>query len=581
MHTHALSAFFASLLLASSAGAIPTSSSSTSSSLATSTNGAPIVDLGKYGKYKGTVQNNGTVHAWKAIPYAAPPIGDLRFKAPRALAKQNSTVQDVSADFEGHPTACVQFGTTSFVGVNASPGQEDCLKLWIWAPADVKKGDKLPVQVYSHGGGMQNSQSPNNDFGDWVGQDKGFIAVNANYRLGALGFYNSEGAQYEGETANVGLLDSRFAVDWVKENIAKFGGDPHNIAISGQSGGGGTIMTQLVLYDGKKPNYQKAIPRSIQNYAAYPVEELTTRNDAFAASVNCTDSVSTKDGAKKQLACLRRLSSETIRLAALDFSKTKQDNGFSWPGWLPSIDGKTLTDQPVRLFRDGKVAKVPVISAHVTNEIVRLNPHPNSNFTALIETTIGADVTPELATEMLRVYPEPIVNASVDTNTYSNADDRAYTFLNENAANGGAFMVARGVAKIGQPSWMVRFNSPEPVPTYPDWYGASHSSDNYYLQNATTTMNATQVAVAEEWRAYISSFLKHSNPNKARLPSSPKWHTASTDFRYLPRLVVSQQLALTANESLPTTSGMEIVPANEWDRLKWWMSEEVVGLSRQ
>ncbi|KAM0746592.1 alpha/beta-hydrolase, partial [Meredithblackwellia eburnea MCA 4105] len=151
---------------------------------------------------------------WKAIAYAAPPVGNLRFKAPRPLASQGTKVQDVSQDFDGVVTACVQFGTTSFVGVNAGPGVEDCLKLWIWAPAGAKEGDNLAVQVYTHGGGYQNSQSPNNDFGDWVGQDKNFIAVNANYRLGLLGFWNSQGILDEGEDGNAGLLDSRFAMEW-------------------------------------------------------------------------------------------------------------------------------------------------------------------------------------------------------------------------------------------------------------------------------------------------------------------------------------------------------------------------------
>ncbi|KAJ6566979.1 Alpha/Beta hydrolase protein, partial [Mycena capillaripes] len=154
------------------------------------------------------------------IPYATPPVGTLRFKVPRPLPPQNSTVQDVSEDFDGDITACVQFGTASFVGVNAGPGVEDCLKLWIWAPASTKEGDNLAVQLYSNGGEYQNSQSSNNDFSDWVGQDEKFIAVNANYRLGQLGFWNSQGSLNEGE-ANVGLLDGRFAVEWVVKHISK------------------------------------------------------------------------------------------------------------------------------------------------------------------------------------------------------------------------------------------------------------------------------------------------------------------------------------------------------------------------
>ncbi|KAJ7670315.1 hypothetical protein B0H17DRAFT_948886, partial [Mycena rosella] len=92
------------------------------------------------------------------IPYVTPPVGNLRFKAPRVLVTQNTSVQDESQDFDGM--------TASYVGVNASPGVEDCLKLWIWAPAGAKEGDNLAVQVYTHSGGYQNSQSPKNAFSD-------------------------------------------------------------------------------------------------------------------------------------------------------------------------------------------------------------------------------------------------------------------------------------------------------------------------------------------------------------------------------------------------------------------------------
>lgn len=125
-----------------------------------------------------------------------------------------------------------------------------------------------------HGGGYQNSQSPNNDFSDWVGQDKKFIAINANYRLGLLGFHNSQGVLNEGGMANAGLLDARLAIEWAVKNVEAFGGDPSNIAISGQSGGGGMTMDQLVLYDGKKPPFAKAIPRSVQRHQAWTVQDL-------------------------------------------------------------------------------------------------------------------------------------------------------------------------------------------------------------------------------------------------------------------------------------------------------------------
>ena len=97
------------------------------------TTSGPIVDLGSAGRYRGVIQNNGTVASFKGIPYAQPPVGNLRFKGPKALSAQNSTIVDVSDD----AIRCVQFDGGSagnIVGVKAGPGQEDCLKVWIWAP---------------------------------------------------------------------------------------------------------------------------------------------------------------------------------------------------------------------------------------------------------------------------------------------------------------------------------------------------------------------------------------------------------------------------------------------------------------
>ncbi|ORY92750.1 Alpha/Beta hydrolase protein [Leucosporidium creatinivorum] len=542
----------------------------------------PIVDLGSAGRYLGTVQNNGTVHSWKAIPYAAPPVGDLRFKPPQPLVKQNSTLVDVSQDFDGVPTACVQFGTTSYVGVNAGPGQEDCLKLWVWAPAGAKKGDKLAVQIYTHGGGYQNSQSPNNDFSDWVGQDKKFIAINANYRLGLLGFFNSQGVLNEGGMANAGLLDARLAIEWAVKHVEAFGGDPSNIAISGQSGGGGMTMNQLVLYDGKNPPFAKAIPRSVQRAPAWTVQDLIGRNDAFAKSVNCTDPSSTRAGAARQLRCLRALSAETIRLAALGFATTTDSNGFSWPGWLPSVDGKSISQQPTYLFRAGKFANVPILTGHVTNEFARLVGALPTNFTTLARSTIGSDVTPALVETLDRVYPAPIANYSYNTNTFQDAQHRGLALMDENGFKCAAPMIARAARKRSQTAYEFRFDANQPG--VPEYLGSTHSSDNWYLQNATSTYapNATMLAVAHEWRAYVASFIRHSDPNVEKLSTSVSWPQTSADGRYEPRMVLSYaQHSAPHLAEAPTNSGMELMDTAEWDRCAWWTEDEVVKITKQ
>ncbi|BGP40220.1 hypothetical protein JCM10449v2_004178 [Rhodotorula kratochvilovae] len=166
---------------------------------------------------------------------------------------------------------------------------------------------------------------------------------------------------------------------------------------------------------------------------------------------------------------------------------------------------------------------------------------------------------------------------------FKDLDHLTYDFMNDDLANSGAWMVAHGGAARGEPN-----------PKYKGWYGASHSSNSALLpfaslspdeltrlENQTALMNTTEAAVAHAWRAYVSSFLKHDDPSKARLPSSPAWHPATSSFRYLPWMVISQALAAGANTSAPTTSGMEVWPANEWDRQAWWHSEEVVKITRE
>lgn len=132
---------------------------------------------------------------------------------------------------------------------------------------------------------MQYSAAPNNDFSDWVGQSQNFIAVNVAYRLGALGFM----AHSSLPSANAGLLDQRMGIQWVKQNIAAFGGNPDDITIMGQSGAGYAVVSQLALYDGDNQGlFQKAIPRSVQRSPMFPVDELTDRNAEYFRLLNCT-----------------------------------------------------------------------------------------------------------------------------------------------------------------------------------------------------------------------------------------------------------------------------------------------------
>ena len=262
----------------------------------------------------------------------------------------------------------------------------------------------------------------------------------------------------------------------------------------------------------------------------------------------------------------------------------------------------------------------------------QLNPHPMANFTS----TIGPGITTSLLQELERIYPAPIQNASANTNTYLTTDTQGWALGNDYTFTGAAFAISQAYKKHGLGSWYYRFDAPQTT-KFPAYYAATHSADNWHLQNATSTMNSTEVAVEplslppraaadplfprNRWRAYLSSFLKHDecvlspslravcllthtsspfppsssrpdlllpfplpptlSPNKARLGSAPEWLETSTTFRFAPRLVIQQQLAASANLSMPTSSAVEIVPANEYDRLRLWTSEEVISATRQ
>jgi carboxylesterase type B len=178
-----------------------------------------------------------------------------------------------------------------------------------------------PLTSFStlQGGGLQYSAAPNNDFSDWVGQSQDFIAVNVGYRLGALGFMAHESLP----SANAGLLDQRLALKWVKDNIGAFGGNPDDVTIMGQSGGGYAVVSQMALYDGASDGlFKKAIPRSIQRSPMFKINELADRNAQFASLLNCTSG-------QDQVECFQKASVPALVNAYANITKYIATSGYA------------------------------------------------------------------------------------------------------------------------------------------------------------------------------------------------------------------------------------------------------------
>jgi para-nitrobenzyl esterase len=287
------------------------------------------------------------LRVFKGIPYAAPPVGELRWRAPRPpLAWQG--VRQVYAFGPGCPQA-------SSKDVVLDDMSEDCLTLNVWTPAR-RNGTRLPVMVWLHGGAFEagSARMPIYDGSNLA--SRGVVMVTLNYRLGYFGFFGhpklTEEANAEGvPTANYGLLDQVAALEWVKRNIEAFGGDPANVTLFGESAGGVSVLA-LMIAPSARGLFQKAIIQS--GGGRWVAPSLTARSGKFLSAHEIGEKAASTFGVAPEnaIAELRAKSwediQETLRLPEL-------------ADHTPFIDGKLLTDQIEPVFARGEAAPIPVI----------------------------------------------------------------------------------------------------------------------------------------------------------------------------------------------------------------------------
>ena len=254
------------------------------------------------------------VNSFLGLPYAAPPTGNLRWRPPQPAAGW-SGVRDATTFGPSCPQAPSPF---------APPGQfsEDCLYLNVYTPAARSSFGGRPVLVWIHGGGLEQDGARDYD-GTKLAAD-GVVVVTINYRLGALGFLAHPALASHGAAGNYGLMDQQAALRWVQRNIARFGGDPGNVTIAGQSAGGLSVLAQMVS-PGARGLFQRAIVQS-GTFALNqrPLAVAEAAGQTFATAVGCAD---------QSAACLR---SAPVSALVANF-------GVEIPG---VVDGAVLT-QPI------------------------------------------------------------------------------------------------------------------------------------------------------------------------------------------------------------------------------------------
>lgn len=305
----------------------------------------PVSAVVETGALRG-VEGDG-VTAFLGVPYAAPPVGALRWRAPQPVHPW-SGVRDatrIGAD-------CTQaIGRRAILGGGGGivVGSEDCLFLNIYAPAGEAKD--LPVMVYLPGGAFTVGAGANYDPSRLAREQKR-VVVTLNYRLGALGWLAHPGFQVEGEGfgGNFGLIDQQAALRWVHRNISAFGGDPSNVTLFAESAGAWTAC-YLMASPGSEGLFQRAILQSggcLEPSSLVSAEAAAVSGPLFAERVGCSG--------EEQIACLKALPAWRLSRAA------SVRAGINGPGsWGPVHTDATVPENPAVAFAHGRFTRVPVI----------------------------------------------------------------------------------------------------------------------------------------------------------------------------------------------------------------------------
>jgi para-nitrobenzyl esterase len=467
----------------------------------------PLTIKTEQGKAHGKTINDGKVKAYLGLPYAAAPVGDLRWKTPQPPAKWKG--QRDATKYGAH---CMQAEVYSDMSFQDSGPSEDCLFLNVFTPGDAKAKSKLPVMFWIHGGGYSGgSASEPRHNGDFL-PTKGVVLVTINYRLGVLGFLATEDLAKEanGTAGNYGLFDMVAALRWVRANIANFGGDPDNVTIFGESAGSFAVST-LMASPEAKGLFHKAIGESGAAFGrALPtnsLEEREKQDGEWVASLGVTS-----------LAALRALPADKI----LEDAK-KSKRGFS-----VTIDGKLLTEPIAATYAAGKQAHVPLLAGWNRDE------GWSDGMTVEKWKAFAATAFKDRAAEFLKLYP-----GETDEQATRSASD----FYGDGFIAFGTWQWLEAQRKTGAPtdrSSSVGWKTGEsPVYRYhfelaalPSKFhpgtAAFHSDDIEYVFGALDTRVGETVRpedrkLSEQMMSYWTNFAKTGDPNGSGLPEWPKY----------------------------------------------------------
>jgi para-nitrobenzyl esterase len=449
-----------------------------------------------------------TVASWKGIPFAEPPLGELRFRAPQA-AQPWTGVRD--ARRYGSP--CIQLPFFSSIDAPIV-GSEDCLTLNVWSPAPDEH--KRPVLFWIHGGGWVMGTGAQYD-GSRLASRGEVVVVTINYRLGPWGFLYLNDLPGHASTAepvaspNPGLLDIVAALSWVQQNISAFGGNPNKVTIFGQSAGGMLVGTLLAL-----PAASGLFHRAIALSGA----ARNVRDRALGTRI-AEDLLQRVGLTVRDVKRLRDVSAEQLYRAGAELLVNSVDGELDVEPFLPVIDGTVLPKHPVETIAAGAGIGVPLLVATARDEMTIMVPECPQVLTgkkAYIRRRLGELRFRELERAYQRAA-EPSHDWHLD-------------LLNDTMFWIPAIRLVEARAQAHRAAWMMRIDYRLSLPPF-DQVGASHLTDCLLLFELFSNWGEpvaghgtrTDKAVAEAFQDLIVGFARDGHPGTARIPEWPRYDT--------------------------------------------------------